>query len=81
MTLEERIDALVKRLNLIARKNDDSFICVIHLEGNPVRYRFVARERADGHEFVDGSARTLMDAVIEAGNAINSACDDWSYKQ
>lgn len=81
MTTTERVNDLVKQLNTIAKRNHDAFQYSVELSGFPVRFRFVAIEKADGHEFVDGSGTTLDDAVISAEASIKDACEQWGYEQ
>lgn len=78
--MKESIEALVKRLNAIAKRNHDSFKYRIELRGWPIKYHFIAEETADNHEFVNGYGSTIDDAVIDADNQIENACREWCYE-
>jgi hypothetical protein len=80
MSAEEQIEKLTKRLDEIADANGDEFSYSIEIEtGRRAGYRFKAVENADKHEFVSGHGNTLEDAVTNASEGLESACESWGY--
>lgn len=75
------LDALVRRLDRIAKKNSDRFRYKIEI--NPTRagiaYIFNCEETADGHTLVCGSGVTIEEAAKQAWDRIEESCQEWDY--
>lgn len=76
------LDALVRRLDRIAKKNNDRFRYEIEI--NPTRsgitYIFNCVETADGHTLICGTGVTIDEAVKQAWDSIEESCQEWDYE-
>ena len=85
MEPKDTLERLVTRLQAIAKKNNDQFRYKIEIEpirkGGPAfQYRFVCEETAEHHALLTGCGETLEEAVIDAANEVENACQEWDYE-
>lgn len=79
--VEKMIRDLVGRLDKIAKKNRDTFRYRMEIHNvNNIRYRFIAEETAERHEFTSGYGFTIQEAVKAAEDGIPEALKQWGYK-
>lgn len=80
--MEAKFQLLIAMLEEVAKANKDEFL--YSMEFNPgcasAWFHFIARERADRHIIVEGSGMTIEEALQEAEDNIEEACESWDYK-
>jgi hypothetical protein len=81
MSAEQAVEQIVKKLNAVAVKNNDSFSYSLEIETRRgIEFYFKAIERADSHTFVSGRGATVEAAVANAESGLAEACEEWGYK-
>lgn len=78
------MEALIKRLNAIAKKNHDEFKYYIELDvlrDGKIRYTFCADETADGHAIAGGAGTTIEEAVSKTNENIPEFIKARGYKE
>lgn len=78
---EQSIQALVVRLQAIAKKNRDEFRCRIEPRNTPkgMTFTFVCEETAENHCFTSGVGSSIVEAVKDAEAYIPEALKSWGY--
>lgn len=78
---EITLEQLVMRLERIAKKNNDRFRYKVTIEPNRkgIVYLFYCEETAERHTLLCGSGVTIDEAVKQAWESIESACEKWNY--
>lgn len=79
MITENKILALINKLDKIAKKNGDEFVYRIDIEKN--KFRFACEESTENHCFTDGVGFSIEEALNDAENFIKEACKRWGYKE
>lgn len=81
----KKIEDLVRRLEAIAKKNNDKFRYCIKITANLRRpgllYEFIAEETADGHTMFYGQGATIEAACDDANTRVYDDCRGWDYKE
>lgn len=77
----KRPEDVINQLRRIAKENKDEFEIMRHVHAHErMMYEFICRESKEKHVFVSGLGTTLEEAVLDAGNDIAAACNQWGYK-
>lgn len=81
MNTEEQIQRVVKRLDAIAKANEDKFEHRITILDGGARFLFDCVETSDEHSFVTAIGPTIKQAVAVAETQIADALTEWSYEE
>lgn len=76
------VDAVIYRLEKIAKQNDVEFVYVIYpLPGGKSGSCFEFEAKEDEDTFVSGKGKTVDEAALKAEMEITEAIENWEYKE
>lgn len=81
MNTDEQIQRVVKRLDKIAKANEDTFEHRITILDRGSRFLYDCFETADEHSFVTAIGPTIKQAIAVAETQITDALTEWGYEE